>query len=350
MVSKTGYRVRKRGDNYVVDFQIPGSPRFRRSLKTSDPEIAHQRAARIYERISRMVYGGSRQDIRLEEAIQRYLAHGERTREKDSIASDRPRLKNVLDWFPDKIEIRKIGRSDVLEFIAWLRKDKGYSQRTINNNIALAKAAVNLAIADNIYSGDNPFCGKGFIRKIKARPQFYSPVQIEKILEYARKVSESGSSQSQKAFFPFIYMMVNTGMRPKEIFRLRWDHISPQKIDIYRPKSQQDVESIPMLPWVWDFLQAIPKTSLHVLDLKARTTNTFHRIWPQLKKDLKLPEDGTIYWIRHSVASYLADNGVPLHIVQAILRHADWNTTQIYVHSDMARMREALSVMKRFRA
>ena len=42
MLSKIGYRVRKRRENYVVDFQILGSTRFRRSLKTSDPEIAHQ--------------------------------------------------------------------------------------------------------------------------------------------------------------------------------------------------------------------------------------------------------------------------------------------------------------------
>jgi len=36
MPSKTGYRVRKRGDTYFVDFRLPGIPRFRRSLKTGN--------------------------------------------------------------------------------------------------------------------------------------------------------------------------------------------------------------------------------------------------------------------------------------------------------------------------
>ncbi|HDP94042.1 MAG TPA: site-specific integrase [Candidatus Aminicenantes bacterium] len=350
MASKTGYRVRKRGDTYFVDFRLPGIQRFRRSLKTGNAEEAHSRAAAIYKRISRMVAGGSRPDLQLREAIDRYLFHGEKTRTASSLGPDRTCFRRILEWFPDNVEIRNIDRSSVLEFTSWMKKDRNYSQRTVNHHIAVAKAAINLALADKIYSGDNPFAGRGLIKQVRTRRKSYSPAQLSQILEYARNISASGGSLSRRAFHPYIYLAVNTGMRPGEILNLRWDHITPQQIEIHRPKSGQDLEVIPMLPWVWDFLQKLPRESFYVLHLGQRSTNTFRKIWIRLRTDLKLPEGSTLYQIRHSVASYLADAGVPLHLVQALLRHADWSTTQIYVNSDMDDLRRVMAVMDRFKA
>jgi integrase len=48
--------------------------------------------------------------------------------------------------------------------------------------------------------------------------------------------------------------------------------------------------------------------------------------------------------LRHTVVSVLMDLGVPPHVVQAIARHSDVKITlQIYAHTNLAAMREALS-------
>jgi integrase len=47
--------------------------------------------------------------------------------------------------------------------------------------------------------------------------------------------------------------------------------------------------------------------------------------------------------LRHIVVSVLMDLGVPPHVVQAIARHSDVKITlQIYAHTNLAAMREAL--------
>lgn len=40
------------------------------------------------------------------------------------------------------------------------------------------------------------------------------------------------------------------------------------------------------------------------------------------------------HWLRHSVFTHLANNGVPLTTVQATAGHAKLSTTELYLHKD----------------
>jgi integrase len=55
-------------------------------------------------------------------------------------------------------------------------------------------------------------------------------------------------------------------------------------------------------------------------------------------------QDVRLHDLRHTVVSVLMDLGVPPHVVQAIARHSDVKITlQIYAHTNLTAMREALS-------
>lgn len=55
--------------------------------------------------------------------------------------------------------------------------------------------------------------------------------------------------------------------------------------------------------------------------------------WDQLVIDIGLPEL-TRHGLRHTGATWLADAGVPLHVLQDILGHASIETTRGYLHPD----------------
>ncbi|WP_338145225.1 tyrosine-type recombinase/integrase [Cryobacterium fucosi] len=55
--------------------------------------------------------------------------------------------------------------------------------------------------------------------------------------------------------------------------------------------------------------------------------------WDQLVIDIGLP-DLTRHGLRHTGATWLADAGVPLHVLQDILGHASIETTRGYLHPD----------------
>ncbi|WP_225216821.1 tyrosine-type recombinase/integrase [Microbacterium pullorum] len=55
--------------------------------------------------------------------------------------------------------------------------------------------------------------------------------------------------------------------------------------------------------------------------------------WDQVVADLGLP-NLTRHGLRHTGATWLADAGVPLHVLQEILGHASIETTRGYLHPD----------------
>lgn len=71
--------------------------------------------------------------------------------------------------------------------------------------------------------------------------------------------------------------------------------------------------------------------------------------WDNLVKDLGMP-DLTRHSLRHTGAIWLADAGIPLHVLQEILGHQSIETTKGYLHSDHRHLAEAVRQANRFLA
>jgi len=71
--------------------------------------------------------------------------------------------------------------------------------------------------------------------------------------------------------------------------------------------------------------------------------------WDDLVKDLDMP-DLTRHSLRHTGATWLADAGIPLHVLQEILGHQSIETTKGYLHPDHRHLAEAARQANRFLA
>lgn len=71
--------------------------------------------------------------------------------------------------------------------------------------------------------------------------------------------------------------------------------------------------------------------------------------WDQIVLDLGLP-NLTRHGLRHTGATWLADAGVPLHVLQRILGHASIETTKGYLHPDHRQLNEAAQLANQFLA
>jgi len=79
--------------------------------------------------------------------------------------------------------------------------------------------------------------------------------------------------------------------------------------------------------------------------LSARGTGMGSKhIWTLIKKYARaagITKNVKPHTLRHTFARHLVDNGGDLRVIQEMLGHADISTTQIYVHVDEGRLKEA---------
>ncbi len=136
-----------------------------------------------------------------------------------------------------------------------------------------------------------------------------------------------------------IAITISTGLRRAELQHLRWKDIDfdRNQIDIvnqeeFHTKSQKN-RFIPMNKICRETLGKLKRTGKYVFGLSngKAFVNNFNREFGKLRKSAGLNHI-TFHMLRHTFASELVAQGVPLKVVQEFLGHASIRTTEIYTH------------------
>ena len=160
--------------------------------------------------------------------------------------------------------------------------------------------------------------------------------------------------KSRVGWEPFrtvLLIMLDSGLRPGEIFRMRWENIHWDKGLIFNPrgKSRKSRRYVPLTErvkaallmrkervnegWVFSSKKA---QSGHITDREVS------KQWLEAKRLAGIPEAVVLYCARHRFSTDAMEGTGNVMAVMDAMGHQSVNTTRIYNHSNVRLIREAI--------
>lgn len=280
--------------------------------------------------------------MKLKAKVQLYLDYCEYRKELDqkTLKAYRIDLRQYLDFvFCDEPSKEKIE-----EYITDLHKR--YKQKTVKRKIASVKAFYNY-LEDEEFIDHNPF------RKIKTKfkediilPRIVPREEIEQLLNYMYSCLESNRVKNYKYILrdiAVIEMFFTTGARVYEVSNLTVDSVNLTSGLIrimgkgakerYIQISDSSVLKI-MKNYYEENKEEINRSGFFFINSKGRrfTEQSIRLMFKKYTKQAGIKRNITPHMMRHSVATYLIENGMDVSCVREILGHSSIRTTQIYIH------------------
>jgi len=242
------------------------------------------------------------------------------------IVTDENRYKNYLKIPFGNKEPQEILPLDVDRLRIRLLKKK--SPGTVKNVLELLRRISNFGAKKNLCQGLNFTIVMPKIQNDKTED--LTPVQLTKLLVTIEKSSNIQAGNLMK-------MVLFTGMRRSECFRLKWEDIDLEKgfIKLVGPKGGVD-QKIPLNNEARRLINNHPRTkSEYVFPGRKgnQRTDIKHQV-NKIRNDAGLPKEfRALHGLRHVYASMLASSGqVDMYTLQKLLTHKSPLMTQRYAH------------------
>jgi len=220
--------------------------------------------------------------------------------------------------------------------------------RVLNSSVYMArKDLINLSstfsyAVDLGYIELNPCKGIKRYKLPDKLPLFYSKEEAEKLL----------SVIDNEVHKQIVFVALYTGFRQMEILSLKWNQINFKDSHIvldnqgHLTKSRK-IRTVPVRPSVMALLadKYKERKSNYVFTEKGEPLNQ-HRFGTKFKSYVRraeLDDKLNFHSLRHTFASWLVQNEVPLYTVSKLLGHSNISVTEIYSHLTTATLQTAVN-------
>ncbi|MBN2251632.1 MAG: site-specific integrase [Candidatus Altiarchaeota archaeon] len=217
---------------------------------------------------------------------------------------------------------------------------KKKSPGTVKNVLELLRRIINFGTKKKLCEGPGFVIELPKVNNIKTED--LSPQELERLLQV---IEEDHNVQVAN----FMRMVLFTGMRRGELFKLKWADLDFERgfIHIRDPKGGIDMK-IPMNRSAREILEAHPRTdSEYVFPGRGSGQRTdINKQVSRIKKKAGLPNGfRALHGLRHVYASMLASSGqVDMYTLQKLLTHKSPQMTQRYAHLRDDALRKAATV------
>lgn len=216
------------------------------------------------------------------------------------------------------------------------------SPGTINRNIGVLAAALNWCHANDLCDAPPK------LKRLK-EPDPKVHVLTDAQIKALRKAAEPYPHLST-----FIDLALISGQRKSAILALKWDQVDLDAgvIDFSagqkpRMKGRGVVALGQETCGKLRFLQSGRTTTPYVIQYQGRRVRSIEKSWHKAREAAGLPRYVTPHVLRHTVATRLADHGVPIERVSLLLGHARVETTwRIYVTKNPHMTRQGAEIME----
>lgn len=269
-----------------------------------------------------------------------YLDHCEIVK-KPSTFERETRVLKLFGSFTGNMRMREIDRQMIDGYIRHRRSqisnksNANISKSTINLELRHLKAIFNTAVAWGIIEL-NPLSGLKMLRVPgSSRPKYLKSEEVERVIEAHRGTD----------FENLVMFYLWTGVRLCEALSLTWDDIDFNTGEITIRASNSKSQKYRYISFQQD-----GKLSKILKSLKQRKDNKVFGPFDSRGKELPQWKSDTVcriisktctsiglnwascHTFRHTFASHLAMEGVPLNTIKELLGHSSVKTTEIYAH------------------
>lgn len=216
------------------------------------------------------------------------------------------------------------------------KRGNPYAPATIKHQLVILRRLYNLARRWGMYDGKSPLESVSLPRIDNQKTEFLRDEELARLLATLDKwpIPESAS---------FVKFALLTGLRRGELFKLTWDDVDFERSLIrLRDTKGGKTENLPISGEALEVLKSLDMESTYVFPGKdGKQRKNFSGPWHRIREAAGLPKDFRFHGLRHHFASVLVSNGVDLAIVQKLLTHKDFKTTQRYAHLSPGALKEA---------
>lgn len=238
---------------------------------------------------------------------------------------------------------------DVRDFV--IEAQRRFDRRTLHNHASGLRAFFKFWLQRGRVPR-NPFVGVPLPKLEKRLPKFLTEAQMKLLLSGPQRLQENETIDAFTAWRDRLVMelLYGGGLRVSELVALNYSHIDFAS-GVARVLGKGSKERLcPLGRVAMAVLEKFRNEFARDRSPGAPVVVTIrHQRMPvrqvqlMLKRYLELadlPGDLTPHKIRHSYATHLLNAGADLRLVQELLGHASLNTTQVYTHVSVARLKE----------
>ena len=264
----------------------------------------------------------------------------------------------------------KAYRIDLEQYLSFIKKDfllkarieeyitelhKKYKQKTVKRKIASIKAFYRYLEEEERLEGSNPFTKiRVKFKEIESLPRIIPRNDIERLLNHMYDVmKQSGQEATIYRDLAVIEMFFATGARVYEISNLKIQDIDLDNgiIKLFGKGSKEryvQIGSPEVLEVVKEYYrlnqQEIDKSGFFFVNRQGKrfSEQSIRRMIRKYSCQAGISIHITPHMFRHSVATYLLEEGVDIMYIQKILGHSSIKTTQIYLHVASKKQMEIL--------
>lgn len=329
----------KRHKVWWMSFSYQGQ-QIRRSTGTPDKRLAEAILGKVKVKVIEGQYFEKLEEHErtVKDMAERYIQervigasrHGER------------RARGVLAHLLPIFGTKTLAQVSPKEIVAYKvqRQREGAAPATIVKELALLKAAFNVAIREWEWCRDNPVKRVSMGRVNNARVRYVDD-------ETFGKVYQACPAWLQ----PIVVLARYTGMRRDNIVSLQWQQVDLARQMIYLEHTKNgDRLGVPLCNPVIITLEGLKRGRLKSLGPVFLQPNgeavTGDMVTIAFRRACHKIEvmDFRFHDLRHTFASALVQRGVDLYRVQRLLGHRDGRMTQRYAHLAPENLREAVQV------
>ena len=264
----------------------------------------------------------------------------------------------------------KAYRIDLEQYLSFVKKDmllkakieeyitelhKKYKQKTVKRKIASIKAFYRYLEEEERLEGSNPFTKiRVKFKETESLPRIISRNDIERLLNYMYTImNQSGQKSAIYRDLSVIEMFFATGARVYEISNLKIQNMDLDNgiIKLFGKGNKEryvQIGSQEVLELVKEYYrlnqQDIDKSGFFFVNRQGKrfSEQSIRRMIQKYSCQAGISIHITPHMFRHSVATYLLEEGVDIMYIQKILGHSSIKTTQIYLHIASKKQMEIL--------